>query len=452
MKKVNVCIAGGASTYTPGILVGMIKKQSSFPIGKLTLYDNNEQRLNKMGKYAEILMRDNYEGIEVVYTTDQKLAFTDIDYVFCQIRTGGMKMREKDEKIPLSHNVIGQETCGPGGFSYGLRSINDMIELVKSIRTYSKNAWILNYTNPAAIVAIALYREFPDDDKILNICDQPISLLMAYARMLGDIDYSDMIPYYFGLNHFGWFTKIIDKRTNIDITDKIKKLILDNGFAPADKEQRDKSWLVTYSSVQNMMKLDSTYLVNTYLQYYLMPDETITHLDKNYTRANEVMNGREKRVFDECELVINANSSKDSPTLKKDINRKDAHGDMIVDIAETIESSNGRYYVIMTKNLQKDNTKIIENLDDEVIVEVLCTLSSSGITPYKVGKIDRYYKGLIENQYAYEELTVDAYYEHSYLKALQALTLNRTVNDMRKAKEILDDLIIANKGYWPELK
>ena len=45
-----------------------------------------------------------------------------------------------------------------------------------------------------------------------------------------------------------------------------------------------------------------------------------------------------------------------------------------------------------------------------------------------------------ENQYAYEKLTVDAYMEHSYQKALQALVLNRMVNDTDKAKKILENL------------
>ena len=62
------------------------------------------------------------------------------------------------------------------------------------------------------------------------------------------------------------------------------------------------------------------------------------------------------------------------------------------------------------------------------------------------------YKGLLENQYAYERLTVEAFFEGSYTKAFQALTLNRTIVDAKKARRILDRLIEANKGYWPELK
>ena len=42
--------------------------------------------------------------------------------------------------------------------------------------------------------------------------------------------------------------------------------------------------------------------------------------------------------------------------------------------------------------------------------------------------------------------------EHSYVKALEAYTMNRTIPSANVAKEILDDMIEANKGYWPELK
>lgn len=449
MKKVNVCIAGGGSTFTPGILVGMIKRQVTFPMKKLVLYDNNKQRVEKMGGYATILLKEHYKDLEVVTTCDKKEAFENIDFVFAQIRTGGFKMREKDEKIPLKLGLVGQETCGPGGFAYGFRSIKDMIDLVKDIRQYSNKAWILNYTNPAAIVALALKKAYPDDSRILNICDQPISLLMAYARLLGDVDYHDMVPYYFGLNHFGWFTKILDRsKNNIDLAPRIKEKILTEGFAPADKEQRDASWLETYSIVRDLLLDFPEYLPNTYLQYYLYPDYKAEHLNPDYTRANEVMDGREKRVFEECELVIKTQDAKNAKTYYQELHKLDAHGDMIVEIAEAILNDENRYYVVMVSN----ENKIIENLDSDVIVEVLCTLGKDGPKPLKVGRIDTFYKGLIEGQYSYEKLTVEAWFEKSYLKALQALTLNRTVVDAKNARILLDQLIEANKDYWPELR
>lgn len=73
-----------------------------------------------------------------------------------QMRSGGLPMRAQDEQIPFSMGLIGQETCGPDGLAYGLRSVVDMIKAVHSIRKYAPDAWILTYSNPAAIVAEAL--------------------------------------------------------------------------------------------------------------------------------------------------------------------------------------------------------------------------------------------------------------------------------------------------------
>ena len=50
-----------------------------------------------------------------------------------------------------------------------------------------------------------------------------------------------------------------------------------------------------------------------------------------------------------------------------------------------------------------------------------------------------------------EKLAVDAYYEHSYQKALEAIAINKTVPSTTVARQILDDLIEANGDYWPTL-
>ena len=435
----NIVIVGGGSTWTPGILKALTKHKEKLPLKKVTLYDIDKERQETIGEFGIVLFKEEYPAVEFSYTTDKKNAYTDVDFVFCQMRTGGYPMREKDEHIPLSMGVIGQETCGPGGFAYGIRSIKDMVEMVKDVREYSPEAWILNYTNPAAIVAYALKKVFPDDKKIINICDQPVNLLRSYGRLLGR-SYENWEPVYFGLNHFGWFKNIYDENGN-DIVPEIKKITSEKGFLPADAEQRDQSWLDTYAMVEDMLKDFPDYLPNTYLQYYLYPEYKLKKLDPDYTRANEVMDGREKRVFAECRRIAENGTAKDSSVV-----HNDAHGDMIIEVAESIAHNRHRYFIVMV-----ENNGLIENLPDDAMVEVTATLGINGPRPYGVGKIETFYKGLIENQYAYERLTVEACLEGSYTKALQALTLNRTVVDAKKARKVLDALIEANKGYWPEL-
>ncbi|MDY0970318.1 6-phospho-alpha-glucosidase [Siccibacter turicensis] len=441
MKKAfNIVLVGGGSTWTPGLLKALCKMKTRLPLNKLVMFDVNAERQAVIGEYAKVLFREEYPEVELIWTTDKEVALRDMDFIFCQMRTGGYAMREKDEKIPLSLGVIGQETCGPGGFAYGMRSIRDMIELVNDVRARSPQAWILNYTNPAAIVADALKKSFPDDERIINICDQPVNLLRSYGRLLGrDPEIFD--PVYFGLNHFGWFTHLYDENGH-DLAPELKAIIASNGFKPVDAEQRDQSWLDTYAAVADMLHDFPDYLPNTYLQYYLYPEYKLSKLDPNFTRANEVINGREKRVFDECRTAAAEGTTKNVHVV-----HNDAHGDMIVELAESIAFNLKKKFIVMV-----ENNGLVANLDNDVMVEVAAEMGANGPRPFGVGKIPTFYKGMIEQQFAYERLTVEAYLEGSYTKALMALTLNRTIVDAKKARRVLDALIEANRDYWPELK
>lgn len=441
MKKLNVCIVGGGSTFTPGFLKSFVKMRDKFPIGKLVLFDIDAKRQDVVGQFGDILFKEYFPELDFSYTTDEKEAYTSMDFIFMQMRSGGLPMRAQDEHIPFSMGLIGQETCGPGGLAYGLRSVVDMIKAVHSIRKYAPDAWILNYSNPAAIVAEALRREFPNDKKLLNICDQPENVVRSVSRLL-EMDWQDLDPVYFGLNHFGWFTHIYDVNTGEDLLPKVKEKVKEKGFLPQDAEQRDASWLDTYGMVEKMLEDFPDYLHNTYNQYYLYPEYKFSKLNPNFTRADEVMAGREKRVFEECKTVIQNGTMGDHFDAISD-----AHAEMMIEVAISIAfNKNDRYILIV------ENNGAINNIQDDAMVEVVCELGINGPRPMRVGNIPQFQLGLLVNQLSSEKLIVDAYFENSYQKALEAFTLNRLVNDATVARKVLDKLIEANKGYWPELK
>ena len=221
MKKYAITIAGGGSTFTPGMILMLMDNLDRFPIRSIKLYDNDKERQDKIGNAFDIFMKERHPEIEFVHTLDPETAFTDTDFVMAQIRVGKYEMRSKDEKIPPKYGVIGQETCGPGGIAYGLRSIGGVIEILDYMEKYSPNAWMLNYSNPAAIVAEATRRLRPDS-KIINICDMPIDLMYKMADMVGLNHWKDLDFSYYGLNHFGWFTEIKDKDGN-DLMPQIKE-------------------------------------------------------------------------------------------------------------------------------------------------------------------------------------------------------------------------------------
>ncbi len=47
----------------------------------------------------------------------------------------------------------------------------------------------------------------------------------------------------------------------------------------------------------------SSNIPNNYLEYYLYPDMVVEHTDKEYTRANMVMDGREKNTKEMADKI-----------------------------------------------------------------------------------------------------------------------------------------------------
>ena len=441
-NKFSIVIAGGGSTYTPEIILMLLDNLDRFPLRTIKLYDNDENRQNKLAKACEILIKEKDPSISFVATTNPQIAYTDVDFCLAHIRVGQLPMRELDEKIPLKYSVVGQETCGPGGVAYGMRSIAGVLENIDYMEKYSPNCWMLNYSNPAAIVAEAT-RRFRPHSRIINICDMPIGMENNMAKIAGLSSRKDMDVRYYGLNHFGWYTSIKDK-SGYELLPKISEHVKQYGYVPSQYEyehaKRD-SWFETNLFTREIIKTDPTTIPSSYLKYYLFQDHVVNNSNIEYTRANEVMDTREKEVFSECKKIAEAGHS-NGTTLKIGI-----HAEFIVDLAIALAYNTHERMLLIV-----ENNGAIANLQDDAMVEIPCIVGKDGYEPLSIGNIPLFQKGLIEQQLAVEKLVVEAWAEHSYQKLWQALTLSKTVPSATIAKKILDDFIEVNKDYWPELR
>lgn len=442
MKKFSVVIAGGGSTFTPGIVMMMLDNLERFPLKTLKLYDNDGERQGVLGEALEILLKEQAPEIEFLYTTDPETAFSDVDFCMAHIRVGKYAMREKDEKVPLRHGVFGQETCGPGGIAYGMRSITGMLEIIDYMEKYSPDCWMLNYSNPAAIVAEAC-RVLRPDSKVLNICDMPVGTLRRMSQIVGKKP-EELEVRYFGLNHFGWWTSVKDKEGH-EYIEQIRDYVSEHGYLTqieVDTQHTDPSWQETHKKAKDILAVTPEHLPNTYLKYYLYPDYVFEHMKDHpeYTRANEVMEGREKNVFDHARQII-ANGSAEG--IAFDI---DAHATFIVDLARAIAFNTHERMVMIV-----ENNGAIANFPDDAMVEVPCIVGTDGPEALAQGQIPAFHQALMFQQVTVEKLVVEAYVEKSYQKMWQALTLSKTVPSAQVAKELLDDLIAENGDTWPEL-
>ena len=99
MKKFSVVIAGGGSTFTPGIVMMMLDNIDRFPMRELVLYDNDGERQAVLGEALEILLKEKAPDLKFSYTTDPEEAFTDKDFCMAHIRSENMKCAKRTKRF-----------------------------------------------------------------------------------------------------------------------------------------------------------------------------------------------------------------------------------------------------------------------------------------------------------------------------------------------------------------
>ena len=449
-----ITIVGGGSTFTAGIVKSIALRRQELEVDEIRLFDIDKERQDKVGVLVDWILHEDLKcDIKLTVTTDVETAYTGASFIFAQMRVGKYAMREQDEKIPLRHGCVGQETCGAGGMAYGMRTIFPMIQVIDDAAKYAKpDHWILNYSNPASIVSEACRRLRPDA-RIINICDMPIAIIDMVAAAMGIKNKKEIVYDYFGLNHFGWFTSI--EHNGKDIMPELRKYIMDNEILmpeaylkanqaalPKDTNRHAKgSWYYVWKGVYEIMQNFPDTLPNTYLNYYLQQKEFVEHSDPTHTRANEVMESREKNLFDGIDRYIKTGE------IDESIFYAGSHGDWIADLAIALKNdTKARFLVIV------ENKGAIPNMPYDAMVEVPAYIGKNGPEVIAQKPIPLFQQGLMMQQLNCEKLLVEGCIEGSYQKVLEAFTLNKTIPSMKVAKEVLDDLIEANKEYWPELK
>lgn len=434
-------IAGGGSTYTPGIVKSLMVRLHDFPWQRFACMTSTRRARTPLRpwwkrSFATTARASNSRSPAIRrWPSAARILFL----LRCASDSTKCASRMKKFRCATGWSA---ETCGPGGLAYGLRTILPMVELIDRVERYAhEKAWIVNYSNPAAIVAEGVRRLRPNA-RVLNICDMPVAAMRNMGAILG-VDRHKLEVDYFGLNHFGWFTRVL-----VDGEDKLPELrkhiakfgLLTEDAAKTDPQHSDPSWVKTWRNIKPIMDNFPEYLPNPYLQYYLMPNQIVEHQNPDYTRANEVMNGREKKLFAAAEEYQRSG-------ILPDAFHVGVHGEFIVDVACSLAFNLRQRHLVMV-----ENRGAITNLPYDAVVEVPAYITSEGPEPVRVGQVPLFHQTLLQQQLASEQLLVEATIEGSYEKALQAFTLNRTVPTMEHAKAILDEMIEANRDYWPALQ
>lgn len=430
----KIVIVGGGSSYTPEIIEGLILRHAEFPVDTITLVDieDGRDKLEIVGKLAERMIEKSGLAIDLSWTLDRKKALVGADFVSTQIRVGGLKAREKDERIPLSHGLIGQETNGAGGVFKAFRTIPVLMDLAEDVHDICPNAWIINFTNPAGIVTEALLKYGPHK-KVIGVCNIPYNMTQSTAEIL-NADPKDVRIEFIGMNHFVFGSKVLVNGEN-KLDEVIEALVSKSvDYSPANIVS--SGWSETYLRA---MKL----LPNPYHQYYFQQESTLKKdveaFKNNGTRAEQVQ-VIEKELFDvykDVELDVKPKAL------------EQRGGAYYSDVACSLMSSlYNNSQNIMTVNTL--NNGAIVDLPADSVIEVNSLITKDGPVPLTIGRLPQQIKADVLMMKAFEEQVIKASLSGDYNDAYLSFVMNPLVKDEKKAKLVLDELLAAHKDYLPQ--
>lgn len=394
MKKdgIKIVTIGGGSSYTPELVEGFIKRYNELPVRELWLVDveAGKHKLEIVGELAKRMVEKAGVPMEIHLTLDRREALKDADFVTTQLRVGLLDARIKDERIPLSHGLIGQETNGAGGMFKALRTIPVILDIDKDMAELCPNAFLINFTNPAGMVTEALLR-YGKNKKVIGLCNVPINMEKAAANMLG-VDHSRIRMDFVGLNHMVYGKKIF--LDGSDVTNQVVDAIADGKMGAIVKNIKDFEWDADFIKSLGMMPCP-------YHKYYYetqeMLESELKEFAKGETRAEVV-----KRLEDDLfKLYDDPNLDIKPPQLEK---RGGAlYSDAACRLINSIYNDKGDIQPVDCRN-----NGAIEGLDDDSAVEVSCVITKEGPRPLAMGKLPLQVTGLVQEIKNFEKLVIEA--------------------------------------------
>ena len=432
-KGLKIATIGGGSSYTPELMEGFIKRYEELPIKEIWLVDVEAGREKQeiVGAMAQRMWDASPYEVKVYTTLDREEALRDADFVTTQFRVGQLNARVKDERIPFSYGLLGQETNGAGGMFKAFRTIPVILDVVEDMKRLCPNAWLINFANPSGMVTEAVLR-YGKWDRVIGLCNVPVMAKMTEAIML-DRPVEDLIYKFAGVNHFHWH-KVADKAGN-DVT----PLVIDKLYQEDNGLPKNIHGVPFYRELLDQMNM----IPCGYHQYYYRAEEMLAHGLEEYatvgTRAEQVK-ALEAELF---ELY------KDPALNYKPKQLEERGGAYYSDAAcETIASIYANKNTEIVVSTRNDGA--VPDLPADCAVEVTAYLGAQGARNVAFGPLPTAERGWLQVMKAMELLTIEAAVTGNYALALQAFTINPLIPSGATAKRVMDELFVAHKAYLPQ--
>jgi alpha-galactosidase len=420
-------IGAGSVEFTRNVVTDLCAFPELRGSLELSFHDIDATRLGYAEALARRISQQTGAAAEVSSSLDRLVAVDGADYVINAVQVGGYAATRADFDIPARYGVrqtIG-DTIGIGGISRGLRTLPVAIGIGEDLAKVAPDAYLLNYSNPMAMLPWGVYAGTPFD-RVVGLCHSVRDTHTLLAGLLGheskDVDFVTA-----GFNHQAFVLRF--EREGVDLYPALREVIESNpelqrrvrvemfrhlGYFPTESSEHSAEyvpWFMRHDSEVEQFRI----FVGDYLQ------RSERNIDEYEATRRE--------LEDEASLAVRPTSEMASELIHAQVT-----------------GQRHELYV----NVRNDG--LIDNLPADCCVEVPAVVDREGVHPQAVGALPPHLAALNRTFLNVAELTVRAVLEdnreHVYHAALLDPNTAATLT-MRETRAMCDELLAAHGDLIP---
>ena len=340
---------------------------------EIALYDIDAHRLEESYLVVEALNKkynaDKATIKKYLGVSERKAALKGARFVINAIQVGLYDpCTIIDFEVPKKYGLrqtIG-DTLGIGGIFRGLRTIHVLKDFAADMQEVCPDAWLLNYTNPMAILSGFMQRY--TNVKTVGLCHSVQVCSRDLLKGLGMEDVQIGSELIAGINHMGWLLEIRDKN-GVDLYPEIKRR------AKAKNASEKHGDMVRYDYIDKLgyYCTESSEHNAEYNYFYIK-----SRYPELIERFNIPLDEYPRRCVNQ---IKNWEKQKEELLNGGDIEHTRSH-EYASRIMEAMVTNTP--YKIGGNVL---NTGLIVNLPADACVEVPCLVDGAGIHPTHVGRL-----------------------------------------------------------------
>ena len=178
-------IGAGSVVFTKNLLGDILEHPALHEV-EIALHDIDPDRLETADAMAQWVARRRGADPRITTHVDRRAAIEGSDFVLNMVQIGGHEATCRDFEIPARYGLRQSisDTLGVGGIFRALRTAPHMLALGHEMAELCPHGWLLNYTNPMAMLCQLVYQGTPTK-QVVGLCHSVQATVRDLAELVG---------------------------------------------------------------------------------------------------------------------------------------------------------------------------------------------------------------------------------------------------------------------------